>query len=115
MKNNQMETLIVALKRLAIERQRPFWKSVALDLEAPTRRRRIVNLWKLEQHAKEGEVLLVPGKVLGDGLLTKKVTIAAASCSAEAKRKVASAGGRILSIEELMHAQPDGKNIRIIG
>jgi large subunit ribosomal protein L18e len=115
MKNDQTTALIATLKRLALEHQRPLWKSVALDLEAPTRLHRVVNLWRVEAMAKDGETLLVPGKLLGDGLLTKKVTIAAVACSAEAKKKVQASGGKLLTIEELAKKRPDGKDIRILG
>ena len=115
MKNEQITTLITQLKRLASEKERPLWKRVALDLEKPTRQRRIVNLWLIEQHAKDGEILIVPGKVLGDGELTKKVTVAAASYSDEARRKLAAAGSTMLTIEELAKKQPDGKGVRILG
>lgn len=115
MKNAQTKTIITALKRLAIEQQRPLWKRVATDLEKPTRQRRIVNLWKLEKEAKEGDVIIIPGKVLGDGVLTKRLTIAAAQYSAEAKRKLAAGGSSVLTIEELLRKHADGKNIRIIG
>ncbi len=115
MKNNQTTSLCVALKRLAIEQKRPLWKRVASDLEAPTRSRRVINLWRIEEQAKDGETIIVPGKVLGDGLLTKKITIAAASCSAEAKRKLTASGSKVLSIEELARKHPDGKDIKILG
>lgn len=115
MKNDQLTTLITQLKRVAIEKERPLWKRVAADLEKPTRARRIVNLWLIEQYAKDGETLIVPGKVLGDGVLTKKVTVAAASFSDEAKRKLAANGSKALSIEELLKHKPDGKEIRILG
>lgn len=115
MKNNQMNALIVELKKLAAGQERPLWKRVASDLEKPTRQRRVVNLWHVERDAKDGEVILVPGKLLGDGEITKKVTIAAAACSAEARRKILAHGGSVLSIEELMRARPDGKEVRILG
>ncbi len=115
MKNEQLSTTITALKRLAIEQQRPLWKRVAADLEKPTRQRRVVNLWKLEQHAKDGEIILVPGKLLGDGILTKKLTVAAAFYSGEARQKVAASGSTPLTIEELLKKHADGKNVRIIG
>lgn len=115
MKNNQTMALITELKRFAIEQKRPLWKRIATDLEKPTRHRRIVNLWKLEKEVKDGETLIVPGKILGDGTLTKKVTLAAASFSQEAKEKLAKSGTKTLTITELMKQHPDGKGVRIIG
>ncbi len=115
MKCGRTESLVTALKRAAIEKERPLWKRIASDLERPTRKRRIVNLWKIEKHAREGEIIVVAGKVLGDGTLTKKITLAAAAYSAEAIRKVTASGGKALTIEELLRKEPDGKGVRIIG
>jgi len=115
MKNGNTETLIAGLKRLAIEQQRPLWKRVATELEKPSRNRRVVNLWKIDKFAKDGELLLVPGKVLGDGVLTKKVTIAAAQFSDEARHKLVASGSTVLSLEEAAKHHADGKNIRILG
>lgn len=115
MKNATTQALAMELKKLAIEQQRPLWKRIAVDLEKPTRQRRIVNLWRVEQHVKDGDMVVVPGKLLGDGVLTKKVTIAAAGCSLEARNKIAAAGGTFLSLNELMKKQPDGKNIKVLG
>ncbi|MBR9692734.1 50S ribosomal protein L18e [Candidatus Woesearchaeota archaeon] len=111
-KNTQMGALITALKKQAIEGKRPLWKRVASDLEKPSRQRRIINLWKLDQYAKDGEIVIVPGKVLGDGQLTKNVTVAAYSYSAEAKKKL---DKNALTIPELLKKHPDGKGIRIMG
>ncbi len=115
MKNKQTTALIRELKRLAIEQQRPLWKRVASDLAKPTRQRRVLNLWRLEQHVTDGETVIVPGKLLGDGILTKKVTVAAASFSDEARRKVRASGGAVLTIEELLQQRPDGKDLKILG
>ncbi|RME32000.1 50S ribosomal protein L18e [Candidatus Woesearchaeota archaeon] len=115
MKNQQLTTVIAELKRLAIERKRPLWKRVATDLEKPTRQRRVVNLWRVDQVAKEGELIVVPGKLLGEGELTKKVTIAAAQYSESARAKLAANGSTLMSLTELTKKVPDGKNVRIIG
>jgi len=111
-KNRQLGALITTLKRVAIEKQRPLWKRVASDLEKPSRQRRTVNLWKLDREAKDGETVIVPGKVLGDGELTKTFTVAAFAYSTEAKKKL---DKHALTIDELLKKQPDGKGIRIIG
>lgn len=115
MKNQHTIQLTTALKKLAIEKKRPLWKRVATDLEKPTRQRRVVNLYKIEQYAKDGEVILIPGKLLGEGVITKKVTIVPAKCSEEARKKVIAAGGKIVNIADFMKDKPDGKDIRVLG
>ncbi len=96
-------------------RESPFWKRVMEDIEKPTRQRRTINVFKIEQNAKDGETVLIPGKVLSVGTLTKKVNVAALSFSDEAKKKIVQAKGEVLSIGQLLSKNPQGKNVRILG
>lgn len=92
-----------------------FWHRVAEDLRKPTRQRRIVNLYKINQFARDGETIVVPGKVLSLGEIHKKVNVAAITFSQEAKRKILDAKGKTFSIKELLAHNPDGKKVRILG
>ena len=112
--NAQLQTLVSSLKRLGIEQQCKLWKRIALDLERPTRIRRMVNVYKIDRYAKEGDVILVPGKVCGDGELTKKVTVAAYQFSDSARAKI-NVNGKAVSIQELMKENPKAQKVRIIG
>ena len=68
-----MMELISSLKKLSIDRKVKIWKRIAVDLEKPTRIRREVNIYKLDKYCKDNETVIVPGKVLGMGDLTKKI------------------------------------------
>lgn len=114
-KNDQTMGLVSALKKLAIENKRQLWKTVAVEITKPTRQKREVNIYKLERHAKDGEIIIVPGKVLGSGALSKKITVAALQFSESAKQKIQSNKGEALTIEELMKKHPDAKGVRIMG
>ena len=92
-----------------------FWNRIAHDLQKPTRQRRIVNVYKIDQFAQEGEIIVVPGKVLSLGDLNKKVDVAAMYFSEEARKKIIGAKGRVLSLKELFEKNPEGKNARILG
>ena len=72
-------------------------------------------MYKIEKYARDGETVVVPGKVLSVGDLTKKVEVAALTFSAEAKRKIEEAKGRTLSLQELLHENPEGRKARILG
>lgn len=111
---NSMRQLVEALKRAAIEQDARLWKRIAIDLEKPNRSRRTVNLFSIDRHAREGETLVVPGKVLGEGVLTKKVTVAAAGFSESAREKIGKTG-KAVTIEELMETNPKGRKVRILG
>ena len=106
--------LLQLLKKTAIENDVAIWKRVASDLEAPTRRRRVINVYKLDKFTKDNEIVVVPGKVLGTGELNKKITVAAYTFSEQALQKI-NAKGKALSIKELVEKNPKGSKIRIMG
>jgi large subunit ribosomal protein L18e len=79
----------------------------------PSRKYAAVNISKINRHTAEDDVLLIPGKVLGAGLLDHCVTVAALTFSESAVEKITEAGGKCLSLEEIMEANPKGSGIRI--
>lgn len=109
--NKNLKKLISDLKK----QKKDIWKRTASDLEKPRRIRRLVNLSRINRYTKEGEIALVPGKVLGDGIIEKKIDIAAFIFSDSAKEKIKAAGGSALSISELFKKNPDAKGVRLIG
>ncbi len=106
-------SLVLALRKLSTKEEAPIWKRVANEIENSTRRRREVNLDKLCDYVQEKETALVPGKVLGHGKMSKKLTVAAFSFSAEAKKAI-NESGKTLSLTELMQKNPKGKGVRLI-
>lgn len=60
-----------------------------------------VNLWKLEKVCSNGDTVIVPGRVLGSGEFTKKITIYALGFSKSAEEKITFAGGKALKLTEL--------------
>ncbi len=107
--------LIEDLKKKSVEQKVNIWNKVATDLQRPTRKRRLVNLSKINSYSKENETILVPGKVLGSGILDHKVTISAYQFSDGAKEKLQKVGAKIIPLNELIKESPKGKGIRIIG
>ncbi len=108
-------SLIQNLKKSANENDAPIWKDIAIRLEKPLRNWPDVNLDKIDRYTNEKETALVPGKVLSVGNLNKKITIAAWSFSDKSLEKIKKAGGKAITIEELMKNNPKGKDIRIMG
>lgn len=113
--NPILNELIQELKKKSIEQKIKLWKRIALDLERPTRNRRIVNLSRINRNTKENEIIVVPGKVLGSGVLSHKLTISAFQFSESAKNKILENGSKIIPLTELSNENPKGKRIRIIG
>jgi large subunit ribosomal protein L18e len=113
--NQDLSDLIQTLKKESIEKNVNIWKRIAFDLEKPTRKRRIVNLARLNRFTKDGEVVVVPGKLLGAGMIGHKVDVAAYSFSDSARQQIEKFKGKCISIRDLLKANPKGEKIRIIG
>ncbi|MDP7141146.1 MAG: 50S ribosomal protein L18e [Candidatus Woesearchaeota archaeon] len=113
--NSSLISLIESLKALGSENNVPLWKRIAKELEKPRRNARAVNLSKINKYTKEDEVIIVPGKVLGDGVLEHKLTIGAFSYSKSALEKINKAQAKAMLIKDFMGMDIKGKRIRIIG
>ena len=113
-KNEKLQELISSLKKQSIDHKNGVWKRVALELERPTRQHRVVNLSKIEKYSEDNDVVVVPGKLLSGGELTKKVTIIAYNYSQKTLDKI-SGKANVISIEEALKKYPNAKNIKIIG
>ena len=108
-------SLIMELKKRSKDQNASVWKRIAIDLEKPTRQRRVVNLSSISRYTKENEIVVIPGKVLGAGDLGHKLTISAFQFSNGAKEKIERTGARIIPLLDLSKENPSGKGIRIIG
>jgi len=91
------------------------WSDIAERLKKPRRLLAEVNLSKLSRYTSEGDVVVVPGKVLGSGDIRHKLTVAALSFSKTAMLKLKKAGCRCLTIKELAEMNPKGSGVKIIG
>jgi large subunit ribosomal protein L18e len=112
--NPELLRVVRALRLAARSNDAPVWASVADRLERARHQHPAVNVGQLERIARADETLVVPGKVLADGELSKKLTVAAFSYSSGARTKIHAAGGTALSLDDLLHAKPDGAGVRLI-
>lgn len=112
-KNPAKAELIKILLKASLEKKAPIWKSVAEELNKPRRVGREVNLVSLEKNADKDPVV-VAGTVLGNGDIKKHVKVAAYRFSSGAREKIEKAGGRCMTIEELVSEHPTGKNVRMM-
>ena len=107
--------LIEKLKKKYGETKAPIWKAVAEELQRPRSVRKGVNVGKIDKILKDNEVALVLGKALGGGYAKRSIKVAALSFSETARKKIEAAGGRCLTIDELIEENPSGSNVRIFG
>jgi large subunit ribosomal protein L18e len=107
--------LVEELRRVARENGARAWLRVAEELEKPRRARRVVNLSRINRYARENEMVVVPGVVLGSGFIDKKVTVVALRASRTALRRLREAGCTFMTLKEALKANPKASNVRIIG
>lgn len=110
-KNEALQKLI----RDLLSQDRPVWKALGRGLNRPRRGGFRVNLYRIEKHAKGRETVVVPGVVLGSGEVQKARNVAALRFSESARAKLEKAGGKCLSIRQLLEQNPQGKGVKIMG
>jgi len=91
----------------------PIWRDVAERLWKPRRQRVEVNLSTINRYTENGDVVVVPGKVLGSGELDHPVTVAAWKFSRRALKEIRKKGEAI-TIDDLLERNPEGKGVKII-
>ena len=73
-----VETIIAAKKHKN-------WLKIAGLLSTPRKKHKTMNLKDINEISKEGETIIIPGKVLSQGEINKKIKITALSFSQKAK------------------------------
>ncbi|HOJ96902.1 MAG TPA: 50S ribosomal protein L18e [Methanospirillum sp.] len=112
--NPRLAELIRLLKQTSRENEVEIWSDIASRLEKSRKNYAEVNVSKINRYAQEGETLIVPGKVLGSGVVEAGVTVAALSFSDAAVSKITKANGQCMSIEQLLSQNPKGSRTRIL-
>ncbi|MEK6760964.1 MAG: 50S ribosomal protein L18e [Nanoarchaeota archaeon] len=108
-KTNQelVETILSAAKNEK-------WIDVARIISGPRRNRIELNLNKINEVSEDGETVLIPGKVLSQGELSKKIKIVALNFSENAREKLSKEKKEFSTIDEEIKKNPDAKGIRIL-
>lgn len=114
MTNPKLKATIRNLRAASRKGGPALWKALADQLNKANRRRAAVNLSRINRCTEAGDVIAVPGKVLASGVLTHPITVAAFSFSETARKKIAFAEGRALTLLELLEERPEPSKIRIV-
>ncbi|MBI5803569.1 50S ribosomal protein L18e [Candidatus Pacearchaeota archaeon] len=106
--NDELVETIIACKK------NDKWLEVGKIISAPRRKKISINLDKISEESKEGETIIVPGKVLSQGDLVKKIRLVALNFSKMAEEKLKKAKVEYLKIINEIKKNPDAKGIKII-
>ena len=113
--NSELVKTIDELKKASRENDAPIWKSIAKKLEGPSRNWPVVNISKIEFNVSKNGKAVIPGKIMGSGTLSKKVTVSAYSFTKSAVEKIEGAGGKCMIYNDFIKKNPTGKDVMVIG
>jgi large subunit ribosomal protein L18e len=102
-----VETIIAAKKNKS-------WLGIASILVGPRRNRTSINLEEIDKEIKDGETVVIPGKVLSQGYVNKKLKVVALNFSEKAKEKLLNTKCEVSNILDEIKKNPQAKNIKIL-
>ncbi len=106
--NSNLVETILAAKKSAV------WNEIAGLIASPRRNWTNINLDKIDKQTKEGETIVVPGKVLSQGGVGKKIKVVALGFSEKAKEKLLNAECEVSTMLDEIKKNPEAKGIRIL-
>lgn len=90
------------------------WLQVARMLTMPRTKKIAINLDEIEKHSKEGDTIVVPGKILGQGDLSKRIRLVALAFSAQAEKKLKDKKSEIVTIAQEIKINPKAQGVKIL-
>jgi large subunit ribosomal protein L18e len=78
------------------------WRRVLKLSEVPARSRKSVNLYKINKYSVAGDNIIVPGKVLGEGMMDHKISITAMEYSAKALSNLRASQCKVRKLDEIL-------------
>ena len=107
--------MVKDLKQASKKNEAPIWSRLADLATKPSSSKRIVNLTRINRITKENDIIFVPGKVLGTGSVSHKITLCSFSISTTAAKKIIQTGGKIMTYSDMIKKYPTGKGVMIFG
>ena len=115
MVNQVVLHMVKDLKQASKKNEAAIWSKLADLALKPSSTKCTVNLTRINKITKENDVLFVPGKVLGTGNMSHKITLSSFSMSTTAANKIIQSGGNIMVYSDMIKKYPTGKGVRIFG
>ena len=107
--------MVKDLKQASKKNEAPIWSKLANLALKSSSSKHVVNLTRINKITKQNDVLFVPGKVLGTGNMSHKITLSSFSISTTAAGKIIQSGGNIMTYSDMIKKFPTGKGVIIFG
>ena len=113
-KQTKKKTNSDLVETIRLAKKNKKWLEVASLLSVPRSKMSEVNLDKIDYESKEKERILIPGKVLSQGEVNKKIRVIALGFSESAKIKLLNAKCDVAYIGDEIKNNPEAKGIKIL-
>lgn len=108
--NTQLRDTIVA----ALKTKSKVWHAVAQRLSASTRQYDSINLSRIEANTTAGDTVIILGKVLSAGQVTKKVRVCALGFSEGARDKLKKTKSETVSVLDEISKNSKAEGVKIL-
>ena len=89
------------------------WNGVAQRLSSSTRNYDSVNLFQLDKETQNGDTVIIIGKILSQGELSKKVKLSALAISKSAREKLKASKSEFIPLTEEIRKNPKAEGVKI--
>ena len=90
------------------------WLKIANVLSGSRRNRIDINIEKIDDQTKAGDIVVIPGKVLSLGEIDKKLRVCALGFSEKAKEKLLNSKCEVVSILDEIKKNPKATGVKIL-
>ena len=97
-----------------LARKNANWMQIARVLSGSTRKHSAINLREIDEKSEIGDTFVIPGKILSEGELSKKIKICAFKISKEAKEKLKHTKSEFVFLIDEIKKNPKAEGIKII-
>lgn len=101
-------------KTIHLAMNHPAWAKIAKVLSGSTKHQSRVSLSTIENNSSIGDTIIIPGKVLSQGDLTKKIKICALAISEQAREKLKTTKSEFLILGDEIKKNPKAEGIKVI-
>jgi large subunit ribosomal protein L18e len=113
-KQTKRKTNLNLVETIRIAKKNKEWEDIAGILSSSRKKWKSINLDLIEKESKEGDIIIVPGKVLSQGEISKKIRVVAFAFSELAKEKLLKSKCEIVYLNEEIKKNPKAKGVKIL-
>ena len=113
-KQTKRKTNPELIETIRLAKKHTKWLEIAGVLSGSRKIWRNANIEEIDNATKEGDVIVIPGKVLSEGEINKKIRVVALNFSTRAKEKLLKSKCELLIILEEIKKNPEAKGIKIL-